>query len=204
MSQSTSQVFRLMLLLEINFLLMSFALLVCHLFSFHSEITHLRCSKQHVKTFIYSDVQMKCEAWGRPQPHTTANNVGNITSRIQQQLFSNGRTIWEVDLKMAFLNPENLVPDYCISSYNKYNSRKLCITISFLCRPPPMLAHGNVKVGNLSELNATAQYRCDTGYYLNGEIERTCWSDAGIWAGDDPTCEGKPIWGVPVLSYSMS
>ena len=39
---------------------------------------------------------------------------------------------------------------------------------------------------------STANYSCNTGYNINGNVSRTCGVDgsgAGVWNGSAPTCE---------------
>ena len=38
--------------------------------------------------------------------------------------------------------------------------------------------------------NSVANYSCNTGYNLTGEMSRTC-LDTGLWSGSEPTCTGK-------------
>ena len=39
---------------------------------------------------------------------------------------------------------------------------------------------------------STANYSCNTGYNINGDVSRTCGVDgsgAGVWSGSEPTCD---------------
>ena len=48
-------------------------------------------------------------------------------------------------------------------------------------------------------VGSTATYRCNTGYNLVGNRQRTCRSN-GQWSGEEPICEGIITIGHFVLS----
>ena len=50
------------------------------------------------------------------------------------------------------------------------------------------IERGSVDTG-LSVEGVIANYTCDTGYRLTGNVKRVCQS-SGLWNGTDPTCQG--------------
>ncbi|XP_077496349.1 seizure protein 6 homolog, partial [Amblyomma americanum] len=58
------------------------------------------------------------------------------------------------------------------------------------CPSPGSIANGAVDVpAGALVVNTKVQYRCNQGYTLVGNSERTCQSD-GTWSGAEPTCQG--------------
>lgn len=45
--------------------------------------------------------------------------------------------------------------------------------------------------GNVTVTDSTASYRCNPGYTLSVEDDRTCDFSTGIWSGVDPVCLRK-------------
>ena len=49
------------------------------------------------------------------------------------------------------------------------------------------IARGSVVVSSRS-IGSTATYRCDSGYSLEGDSQRTCLA-GGRWSGQEPSCQ---------------
>ncbi|KAK8756462.1 hypothetical protein V5799_000832 [Amblyomma americanum] len=59
-----------------------------------------------------------------------------------------------------------------------------------VCPSPGSIANGAVDVpAGALVVNTKVQYRCNQGYTLVGNSERTCQSD-GTWSGAEPMCQG--------------
>lgn len=49
--------------------------------------------------------------------------------------------------------------------------------------------NGRVIINNLRP-GGVARYSCDSGYFLSGNLQRTCGLQ-GLWSGQTPTCKRK-------------
>ncbi len=72
----------------------------------------------------------------------------------------------------------------------------LCIAIE--CTPLPSIDDGVITYGPDQtanyDHNTIAQYSCNTGHYLQGNVARSCSGDGssniGVWTGTNPICIG--------------
>ena len=69
--------------------------------------------------------------------------------------------------------------------------------------------NGNIAISTTT-YNSVANYSCNTGYTLRGDMSQTC-LDTGIWSGSEPNCTGMLVIKLHVqtkinskLAYLMS
>ncbi len=65
----------------------------------------------------------------------------------------------------------------------------LRILLVFNCGDLPGPDNGLVTV-SIGDFGSNASYTCETGYNLNGDMNRMC-QDNGDWSGSAPTCDRK-------------
>lgn len=62
-----------------------------------------------------------------------------------------------------------------------------------LCETPPNIVNGRTSVGAM-KVGSQIIYSCNKGYYMEGQLSRTCVLESGVgtyWDGVIPTCNGK-------------
>ena len=57
------------------------------------------------------------------------------------------------------------------------------------------MQHGHTVI-NGTVFQSVANYFCDNGYYLEGNMNRVCESNA-TWSGDEPLCKRKTTLNFP-------
>ena len=57
------------------------------------------------------------------------------------------------------------------------------------CRALPEVQNGRTETSG-TVFQSVASYFCDSGYYIDGPMNRTCESNA-TWSGDEPVCKGS-------------
>ena len=65
----------------------------------------------------------------------------------------------------------------------------LFISLAVDCGPLSIPMNGSI-FGNSTVFPNNVQFRCDSGFILNGSAVRTCQSN-GIWNGIETVCVGK-------------
>nr|XP_037272904.1 uncharacterized protein LOC119164801 [Rhipicephalus microplus] len=72
-----------------------------------------------------------------------------------------------------------------------------------MCRPPPAVAHGLVRLSAASTIFGTvAEYDCEPGYQLSGNPHLLC-GPTGFWQGEVPVCL-RPTTPRPVLTTTTT
>ncbi|XP_049276018.1 uncharacterized protein LOC119406362 [Rhipicephalus sanguineus] len=72
-----------------------------------------------------------------------------------------------------------------------------------MCRPPPAVAHGLVRLSAASTIFGTvAEYDCEPGYQLSGNPHLLC-GPTGFWQGDVPVCL-RPTTPRPVITTTTT
>ena len=61
------------------------------------------------------------------------------------------------------------------------------------CGPLPNIPNGRVELNPNTLENSTANYICDEGHDLNGDMSRTCQRQNAMWSGTEPTCTSKSL-----------
>ena len=67
----------------------------------------------------------------------------------------------------------------------------LCVFAAIDCGNLTDPLQGFVSI-NETSFGSAANYTCLDGYELNGNMSRVC-LDSGVWSGNDPTCDRKPL-----------
>ena len=81
----------------------------------------------------------------------------------------------------TFIHPGQCY-NYVSSNIDYFHS--IVVDCGSLTSPP----NGQVTVSTTT-FNSLATYACNTGFTLEGNMQRTC-QDSGFWSGTDPTCIG--------------
>jgi hypothetical protein len=79
----------------------------------------------------------------------------------------------------------------CLAGFTE-GTDDACEPITCGALTPP--ANGSVLTPTGTTLNASANYRCDSGYTLVGIATRVCGTD-GAWSGTEPVCEAVDWFG---------